>query len=436
MVQVCPTCSRLIAPGEPCLRCGPAQETPGPTQDANLPPPTSTPTGRLHRPGSTRSEFYLAASDAEDTSCDMDVGTMLDDGWLEVLERIGTGGTASVYRAYDHRLGGEVAVKLLRPELAQRPRALSCLQAEASVLAQLKHPGFVGFYRQIWHDGRFGMVLELLDSGDLADRLPMQGFEPEQAVRWTQQLLEALDALHARGMVHRDLKLENVLLDAQGNARLADLGIRYDMRDETDETNLRGRTGTPRTMSPEQARGGIVDQRSDIYTAGLLLCEMATGRLPFPEPPATGPVVGPLLAPDLDQLREVVGEDVAAVAARALAPAPEHRFQRALAMRVALNAAVGHASKRRRIRLGRDASQVDVLTEGDGVSGVHCELQWQDGYVMVTDLDSTNGTFVNGRALEPYVPLAVSLDAVLLLGRSVSIDLLELQVGYLTGDWS
>ncbi len=411
MTYQCAVCHRLVRADESCPRC--AESRPLPPYSMPL---SSEPVGV------TREAF----GDDQADRADLYQGLCVDDGWVEVLAPLGEGGTADVYRAFDHRIGENVALKVLRADLATTPKALACLQAEASVLAQLKHPGFVGFHRSFWHEGRFAMVLELLDGGDLSCGLPTEGYSPTQVVRWSQQLLQALDALHARGLVHRDLKLENILLDDAGNARLADLGIRYDMRDISDLTNLRGRTGTPRTMSPEQARGEQVDQRSDIYTVGLLICELATGQLPFPHPPATGPAEGPLLAPNLDALHAVLGEDIMAVVARSLAPAPQHRFQRALAMRVALEAAVGHGTSHRRFRIGRDESQVDLVVEGDGVSGVHCELQWFDGYVMVTDLDSTNGTHVDGRRLAPHQALAVGPDAQLRLGRSVELTITQI----------
>ena len=234
--------------------------------------------------------------------------------------------------------------------------------------------------------------------------------------------------MHARGLVLRCLKLENILVDSLGNARLADLGIRYDMRDGDDTTNLRGRTGPPRTMSPELARGEQVDQRSDIYTVGLLICELATGTLPFPTSTALVPVARVLSSSDLGPLRAAMGERIAEVVARSLAPSPQHRFHRALAMSEALAEAVGNGTSPRRFRLGRDDAQVDLVLDGDGISGVHCELQSFDGYVVVTDLNSTNGTWVNGRQLAPHQSLAVGREAEIHLGRTVVFAIDELLI--------
>lgn len=349
-----------------------------------------------------------------------------DNGQLLVRQLLGQGGTADVFLCYDHGLGADVAVKILHRELSARPRTLSCLQQEAQVLGRMRHPGILRLYRTFWHADRFAMVLELLGS-DLASGLPPDGYQATRALRWTVQLLDALDALHARGMVHRDLKLENVLLDAHDNVRLADLGIRFDMRDEDDVGNLRGSTGSPRTMSPEQLLGHLVDQRSDLYAAGLVLCELATGRLPFDD--GALPRSAARYFPDLAPVRRKLGPQVGQVVAKALAVEPDERFSRALAMRTALAAAMGEASVGERLRLGRDPLQADLLFDEEGVSGVHCELYVDGDTVVVTDLDSTNGTFVDGYPLRPYEPTRVSLQAQLGLGRFVRRSIRSLVTG-------
>jgi len=416
MNATCPACFRLVPTGDAvCARCGTdlpaAQAEAAPAANAGPRGATSSGSKALDKGG-------VLHCDGQGLS----PGALLDDARLEITHWVGEGGTADVYGAYDHSLGCYVALKLLRADLLERPRALECLQAEASTLATLKHPGILRLFRTTWVGPRFGLVLELLPGGDLESQRPAGGFGAEQALVWILQVLDALDAMHARGLVHRDLKLENILLDAQGNAKLADLGIRFDMRDVDDTLNLCGKTGTPRTMSPEQARGDKVDQRSDIYTAALLLCELATGRLPLVELPDGRIDPASWRSPDLRTVRATLGGPIGDVIGRALQQEPDQRFQRALAMRDAIDAARGQRACGRRLRLGRDVAQVDIVVDGDGVSGVHCELHWLGDYVVVTDLDSTNGTFVQGRRLEPFRPLAIALDDTVWLGRTVAVQ--------------
>lgn len=349
---------------------------------------------------------------------------LFDDGRLSFVAPLGTGGTANVWRCYDHSLGCEVAVKLLLSELRSTPRLLTLLQQEATALASFRHPGIVRLHRTFWHGDRFGMVLELLAGGDLEARRRTAAISHAEAIEWTLQILDALDAIHARGYAHRDLKLENVMLDALGRARLADLGIRLDMRLDGGASSLGSGSGSPRTMSPEQLLAGHVDHRTDIYAAGLMLCELLTGVLPFPEDASAFALARQ--SPDLARLRASAGHAIAEVVAKALAVEPSGRYQRALAMREALADAAGRTGMGRRLRVGRDPSQVDVLVDLPGVSGVHCELHVLGDWVVVTDLDSTNGTWVDGVVLEPFVPHPAVPGATVSMGRSTSyrIDVL------------
>lgn len=349
---------------------------------------------------------------------------LFDEGRLVYTAPLGSGGTADVWRCYDHSLGCEVAVKLLLPDLCRSPRLFGLLQQEASALASFRHPGLVRLYRRFWHGERFAMVLELLSGGDLEARRAAGAIPKAEAIEWTLQVLDALDAIHARGYAHRDLKLENVMLDGQGRARLADLGIRLDMRVDGDISSLGSGSGSPRTMSPEQLLAGHVDHRTDIYAAGLLLCELLTGSLPFPEDaPAFSPA---RQAPNLARVRAAAGREIADVVATALSVEPSRRYQRALAMREALADAAGQTGLGSRLRVGRDPSQVDIFVDHPGVSGVHCELHVLGDWIVVTDLDSTNGTRVDGTQLEPFVPHAASPHAAVTMGHNARYRIDEL----------
>ncbi len=208
-----------------------------------------------------------------------------------VLERLGQGGMGEVFLAEDLRLGRRVALKILAPELATEPRHLERFEREARSVAALNHPNIVTIHSVEDAENLHFLVMELVEGSTLADLLSSRGpFPLEELLDIALALTRALEAAHARGIVHRDLKPRNVMVSREGRVKILDFGVARltdtsgEMEDDTAETDLTGAgviVGTPSYMAPEQILGRPVDPRTDIFSLGILLFEMATGRRPF-----------------------------------------------------------------------------------------------------------------------------------------------------------
>ena len=262
-------------------------------------------------------------------------------GRYALEDEIAVGGFARVYRATDRRLNRPVAVKMLdagRVATAD-PAAKQRFVREARSSAGFTHPHAVTVYDAGEAEGELFIVMELVDGPSLAEAMADRGqFAESDAVRIANQVLSALGAAHATGIVHRDVKPANILLDARGDAKLADFGIAKRFDDLTDSLTATGLiVGTPRYLSPEYARGEPISPATDIYAVGVILHEMLAGAPPFADESllATAnrdrhPV------PRVGDIRSGVTPSVADATARALAPDPADRFSSADAMADAL----------------------------------------------------------------------------------------------------
>ncbi len=250
-------------------------------------------------------------------------------GTYQLLELLGKGGMATVYRAYQTNVGREVAMKILSPDLAGEPEFISRFQHEARLVAGLQHPNIVAI-----HDfGRVGpytyLVMGLMEGGSL-DRLLSGGrLSTDRVIQLTGQIASALDYAHARGIVHRDLKPTNVLLDISGNACLTDFGIaKLVSGDQITGLTAAGTVmGTPTYMAPEQWRSERVDARTDIYALGVIIFQMLAGRVPFASETPHGLMYQHLNAPPppLRAIRPDLPLAVEPVIRKALAKNPQDR---------------------------------------------------------------------------------------------------------------
>jgi serine/threonine-protein kinase len=201
-------------------------------------------------------------------------------GPFRIVASLGRGGMASVYRARDASLDRDVALKVLPAEFLHDPTFADRFRQEARVAAKLEHPHVVPIHGYGIDNGRPWMALRLLAGGSLADRLRQGPLPPAEAARILSEVGSALDAAHARGIVHRDVKPANILLDENGRAYLADFGVARML--EGKSTTLTGMVqGTPAYMAPEQAMGAKVDRRADVYALGIVAFECLTGRVPY-----------------------------------------------------------------------------------------------------------------------------------------------------------
>ncbi len=213
-------------------------------------------------------------------SVDPTIGSELFGYRLEAL--LGRGGMGVVYKAYDPRLKRYVALKLIAPELSEDERFRERFLAESELAASLEHPNVVPIYDAFDADGRLAIAMRYVEGTDLKQLLQTEHvLDPERAVTICAQVAAALDAAHRRGLVHRDVKPSNVLLDENEHVYLADFGLSRRLADPGAPGGGRFSVGTPAYAAPEQIEGGAVDGRADVYSLGCLLYECLSGEAPF-----------------------------------------------------------------------------------------------------------------------------------------------------------
>ncbi|MFL6260576.1 MAG: protein kinase domain-containing protein [Thermoanaerobaculia bacterium] len=216
----------------------------------------------------------------------LDPRTPRDIGPYHIEERLGAGGMGEVYRAYDQRLGRSVAVKLIRPEASGDARARERLRREARAAAGLSHPQVVQVFDIIPCGEGEAIVMELVEGEPLSRLLHRGPLDVSTSVRLGREIAEALGAAHERGILHRDLKAENVMVTPEGHVKILDFGLARSLTGDAPLTQTDAVVGTYRCMSPEQAQGLPLDARSDLFSLGVLLYEMLTGLSPFQGPTA------------------------------------------------------------------------------------------------------------------------------------------------------
>ena len=212
---------------------------------------------------------------------DQYIGKMLDNRY-EILECIGTGGMAVVYKARDHRLNRLVAIKILKPELANDADFRRRFHDESQAVAMLSHAHIVSVYDVSNSDGMNYIVMELIDGLTLKQYMQRRGtpLNWREAQHFITQIMRALSHAHGRGIIHRDIKPHNIMVLRDGSVKVTDFGIAQ-LASAAQNTMTQEAIGSVHYISPEQAKGSHVDCRTDIYSAGVVLYEMLTGRLPF-----------------------------------------------------------------------------------------------------------------------------------------------------------
>jgi serine/threonine protein kinase len=260
-------------------------------------------------------------------------------GRYKLTAPLGEGGMAAVYRGRDLRLNREVAIKVLHDELTRDPDFLSRFHREAQLVASLSHPNIVPVYDVGEDQGTHFIVMEHIPGRALKDTLELEGrLEPHRAVGVMVRVLDALAYAHAQGLVHRDVKPQNILLMPDGTPRLADFGIARLADGST--TRTAAILGSAQYLSPEQSRGEDATPRSDIYACGIVLYEMLAGRPPFEGPNALA-IAHQHLHDDPAPLRTRapgVGGNVSNVVMCALSKNPSERFEDAHSFAQALTA--------------------------------------------------------------------------------------------------
>jgi len=202
-------------------------------------------------------------------------------GPYRILERLGVGGMAEVYKAYQPSMDRYVAIKVILQRFAQDATFLQRFQREARAVSRLEHPFILPVHDYGEAEGRPYLVMRYLGQGTLKDKLSGQPMPLDEVNRIIGQVGGALDYAHRVGIIHRDVKPSNILMDAEGNAFLADFGLAKMMEASVQLTGTGVGIGTPAYMSPEQGQGETVDSRTDVYSLGVMLYEMALGRMPY-----------------------------------------------------------------------------------------------------------------------------------------------------------
>src|SRR3989442_11956542 len=254
----------------------------------------------------------------------------LFDGRYRIIRKLGSGGMADVYLAEDQELGRRVAIKILNERHAGDEQFVERFRREAKNAASLSHPNIVSIYDRGEAEGTYYIAMEYLEGRTLKELILTRGPAPiGVAIDYTRQILGALSFAHRNGIVHRDIKPHNVVVGPDGRLKVTDFGIARSGASQMTEAG--SIIGTAQYLSPEQARGAPVDQRSDLYSIGIVLYEMLTGSVPFtgdtpleiamkhlsatPEPPS--------------EKRPEVPHELDSIVLRALAKIPDDRYQSA-----------------------------------------------------------------------------------------------------------
>ncbi len=303
-------------------------------------------------------------------------------GRYRIARKLGGGGMADVYLAEDQELGRRVAVKMLHGRYANDEQFVERFRREATHAAGLSHPNIVSIFDRGESEGSYFIVMEYVEGRTLKELIRSRGLCPVPvAIAYTRQILAALRYAHRHGVVHRDIKPHNVIVDSEGVVKVTDFGIaRAGASQMTEEGAI---IGTAHYLSPEQARGAPVDQTSDLYSAGIVLFELLTGDVPFTGDSPVEIAMKHLAEtpPAPSELRPDVPHDLDLVVVRALAKEPADRYQSAAAMDADLETVA------RGGRVAAETAEAATMV----LSGERA-------------IDATAATQVVRRPLQPYQP--------------------------------
>src|SRR6185503_17712464 len=262
-----------------------------------------------------------------------------------VFERIGAGSMAEVYKALQPSMDRMVGIKILSAGLAHDPQFVARFRREVQIVASLEHPHILPVIDYGESDNTLYLVMRYVNGGTLHELIEQGPMQPSTVLRYLTEIGEAIDYAHERRVVHRDIKPRNVLLDQQGNSFIADFGLAKLIESGGITNSGLEMIGTPHYMSPEQARGHPVDGRSDLYSLGVLLFQMLTGRVPFDGDSTVGIVMKHINAPvpDVTESWPTLPPALNAVLARAMSKRPEDRYPTAQALTAAVAEALGTA---------------------------------------------------------------------------------------------
>jgi eukaryotic-like serine/threonine-protein kinase len=358
--------------------------------------------------------------DPASTSSQM-IGTVLS-GRYKLEAKLGSGGMSTVYLARDTTLDRPVAVKVMHREMSEQADQLERFRQEARAVAKLSHPNVVAVIDAGEDGGHPYIVFEYVEGETLKQRINRIGaLDAQEALAYAIEVARGLTVAHARNMVHRDIKPQNVLIDSEGRAKLTDFGISRQL--EQDGMTATGRVlGTTDYVAPEQAMGHPVDQRSDVYSLGVVLYEMLVGQVPFSADSQVGVAMKHVNEelPDVQQRRPELSAAAALVVERATAKDPARRYREVGEMIDDLSTALEVEAARAGTASGEATSVLEAvppaerkLSSGDGSSRrlalVLLLLAFAGAIAAVVLISSGNGPGGGGGALEDKgTPVAIS----------------------------
>lgn len=306
--------------------------TPPPIRTAGIEIPFNMP---ITRPDVTFTGDELGGFLDPEPSTTLDTGTLV--GRYAISQLVGQGGMAAVYLAHDPVVDRSVAIKMLPPNLLQKPRFRELFHHEARLIARLRHQNIVSVFDFGEHENQPYLVMQYLPSGTLVERLTFGPLTLQAINPILTNLAQAVDEAHKQGIIHRDIKPANVLFNAENEAFLSDFGIAVLTAAADDKSHFAG--GTPRYMSPEQAQAVLANQplaldgRSDIYSLGVVLFQMLTGQVPFPADGKPVPMMRSHINDPVPSIRRLVPTLPSAwqeILNKALAKNPADRYQTAI----------------------------------------------------------------------------------------------------------
>jgi serine/threonine protein kinase/Tfp pilus assembly protein PilF len=328
----------------------------------------------------------------------------------KVTSKLGTGGMGVVYQAEDTMLGRSVALKFLPPELAQDEPSLQRFQREARAASSLNHPNICTIHAIDQHDSDQFIVMELLEGETLAERLRRGPIEIRELLDTALQICDALESAHSKGIVHRDLKPANIFITSRGQAKILDFGLaKIDIKRSNESLSMTAvraddltaagtAVGTVSYMSPEQARGQLTDARTDMFSLGTVLYQMATGALPF-QGETSAVVFEALLSRDPvppSEINPSLPAELNRILAQALEKERNYRYQSASELRTALlrlrrdleSGGRQAADSSGRLMVQQSAEKSVAVLYFENISGVKEDEYFRDGITedIITEL--------------------------------------------------
>ncbi|HIY27658.1 MAG TPA: Stk1 family PASTA domain-containing Ser/Thr kinase [Firmicutes bacterium] len=317
------------------------------------------------------------------------------DGRYEIHELLGVGGMAVVYRAYDTIDDRMVAIKILKDEFAGNSDFLRRFRNESKAIAVLSHPNIVKVYDVSFGDRIQYIVMEYVDGITLKQYLDQQKETVpwKEALHFTVQILRALQHAHEKGIVHRDIKPQNIMLLQDGTIKVMDFGIARFARSET-RTMTDKAIGSVHYIAPEQARGDVTDERADIYSVGVMLYEMLTGRLPFEADNAVSVAIMQLQAnPTLPRdINPDIPEGLQEITMKAMQKAPSQRYQSAAEMLQDIETFRRNPAVRFDYKYFVDDTPTRYVNAIENVKGSTGPLSYNDDYEYEEDLGKKKGS--------------------------------------------